>query len=176
MKRTKCVLAVALTVFLCLGMVPVGAAPPKRPPVPPKDWAGRIHASHLTSASALAFEQNGCDWGPAAPLDGGDALIWEVKEYAGLEATTTWKTTQPGSAPQNLTGYFLDEDCVRVNGVLWQHSYEAKDVPQKIVIPENAVWSVVQATWFGVSAEIDVKMHSDGYTPPKKKKKKKKKS
>ena len=171
-KRITRLSAIVVAVFL-LELAPASAGPTGRAEIPPKDWSGTIRASHATSTAATLFKENGCSWAGAEALNGLDSIIWDVKDHAGLEAQTTWAVSQPGSAPPRLSGYFIDSSCRAINGVLWRHDRDTADKPQTIVIPNGAVWAVVDATFIGVSPDIEVKMHSDGYKPPKKKKKKK---
>lgn len=173
MRRTSLVIAVAVALSLFVEVIPVGSAAEKRKAVPPKDWEGTISVSHLTSVAALYFEGAGCNWGGAESLNGLDSLIWDVKDYAGLKVKTSWSYAQE-SSPGRLSGYFLNEDCARIAGVLWSHDRDKADEWQTIEVPEDAVYSVINGTLFGVAGEIDVRMHSDGYKPPKKKKNKKK--
>lgn len=172
-KRITRLSAIVMAALL-LELVPASAGPTGRSEIPPKDWTGTIRASHATNSAATLFKENGCDWAGAEALNGLDSLVWDVKDYAGLEAKTTWKVSQTASAPPRLSGHFIDAECRAINGVLWRHDRETADKPQTIVIPNGAVWAVVDATFIGVSPDIEVTMHSDGYKPPKKKKKKKK--
>jgi hypothetical protein len=176
-KKKMCLIGLAVAACLFLEMIPVGMAAPPRKKVAPKDWEGRIRVASLISSAENFFKANGCAWSGAEALNGTDALIWDVRDYAGLEIETSWGVSSSEVAVRQINGYYLNKDCQGIPGVLWNHPREKSDDWQTIRVPDTAVWQVINAVSFpGVSTDIDVRMHSDGYTPkPKIKKKIKKK-
>jgi hypothetical protein len=171
MRRTAALVAIS-SMFLAVLASHAPAAPPKSPPIPPKDWNGTIQVFVAARMFSTYFEENGCDWGGQDQLNGVDGFVWDMTGYGGLPGTMVWTTDSPAT-PDVVGMFFLDADCNRIPGVYWTSGRSDMGKVLPIVIPSTAKWAVVGPAG-GVTNDVEISVHSDGYTPPKPKKKKKK--
>lgn len=142
-------------------------------PLPPKTWEGTLTYGGGGWVGGTLYEEQGCTWGPAEPLNGGDTLVWDVAEYAGVTASIT--SEEPNAAAHHgLQGFFLNENCEQ--GGSW--GITEAGTPYSVGIPDGAKWIVIYQEYGGVSTKVT--MESAGRVceavdepvkPPKKKKK-----
>ena len=152
----RAALAAALAALLLL----TGAARCRR--VPPKTWNGTIAVGKLggvANVSAQFFQSNGCSWENGEALRDVDGLIWDVRRYAKLKVRAVW-TTDGGTAPSSVGGYYLDAGCERLRDEGWAQPQMGK--PAVFRIPKGARWMVVEAQTLSPSGEIRVTMRSPG--------------
>lgn len=141
-------------------------------PVEAKKWEGTLAGGTNGWAGATAFEQGGCSWGAAAPLDQGDTIVWDVTGYGSLTASITSQQAN-AAVHRGLHGYFLNEECER--GGAW--GITEAGTPYAVGIPEGAHWIVIFQEYGGASTRVTMETagrsceDTGTHKPPKKKKK-----
>lgn len=141
-------------------------------PIEPKKWEGTLLYGGGGWVGGTAFEEQGCSWGAAEQLNGGDTIVWDVAGYGGLTASIS--SQESSLQHHGLQGFFLNEDCER--GGSW--GITERGTPYSVGIPEGAKWILIYQTYGGT--QTTVTMETAGRAcedietpkPPKKKKKK----
>jgi hypothetical protein len=140
--------------------------------LPPKEWTGTVAVGTGGWVTQSFFEHAACNWNGAEGLNGFDAYVMDISEYAGLPLSIETTAAASGVQPF-LSGLFLNGECQRAGFF----GTTDRGAPATASVPLEAKWIVIFPS--AGASQVGLKITSPGRTctapkpvkkPPKKKK------